>query len=65
MEDLRPLLGQSPVKQDRAQLLGRLVYREVLTGQDADDVSELRGLQSPWGNVVMPIWLPLIAPDRE
>jgi hypothetical protein len=46
VEDLSPLFGQSPVKHDRARLLGGLVHREVLTDHDADDVSELCGLQS-------------------
>lgn len=47
VEDLGPLLGQSPVEQNRARLLGRLVYREILTDEDADDLSEICGLQSP------------------
>ena len=39
VEDLGPLLRQSPVKQDRSRLLGRLVYREVVSDQGADDLS--------------------------
>jgi hypothetical protein len=49
VEDLGPLFRQSPVKHDRPRLLGGLVYRQVLTDHDADDVSELCGLQSSCG----------------
>ena len=49
MEDLGPLLGQSPVEQDRSHLLGGLVHREVLADHDAKDVSEMTWLQSPCG----------------
>ena len=40
MEDLGPLLGQSPVEQDRPRLLGGLVHREVLADHDTEDMSE-------------------------
>ena len=56
---LSPLFRQTPIKHDRPRLLGGLVYREVLTDHDSDDVSELCGLQSSCGfekktPVVMP-----------
>jgi hypothetical protein len=47
VEDLGPLLGQSPVEQDSPHLLGRLIYREVHADHGTDDVSELCGLQFP------------------
>jgi len=40
VEDVGPLLGQSPVEQDRPRLLGGLVHREVLADHDAEDMSE-------------------------
>ncbi len=57
MEDLGPLLGQSPVKQDRPRLLSRLVHREVLAGHDAEDMSEQPRLQPPCSTTLQ-VYLP-------
>jgi hypothetical protein len=57
VEDLGPLLGQSPVEQDRPRLLSRLVHREVLADHDAEDMSEQPGLQPPCSTTLQ-VYLP-------
>ena len=63
MEDLGPLLGQSPVEQDRPRLLCGIVHREILADHDAEDMSEQTWLQS-----TCRAWhtrLPLTATEKE
>ena len=45
MKDLGPLLGQSPVEQDRSRLLRGLVHREVLADHRAEEMRERTRLQ--------------------
>ena len=45
MKDLGPLLGQSPVEQDRSRLLRGFIHSEVLVDHGAEDMRERTRLQ--------------------